>query len=41
MAIGYWNMLPLIGIACLMSNESFTIRFDKNENHHRPESVQT
>ncbi len=40
-AIGYWNVLPLTGIVCPMSNDSFTIRFDKNENDYRPESVQT
>jgi len=40
-AIGYWDVLPLTGLLCPISNDSFAIRFDKNENHHWPEFVQT
>ncbi len=40
-AIGYWNVLPLTGIVCPMSTNSITVRFEKNDKNHRPESVQT
>lgn len=40
-AIGYWNILLLTGIVCLMSNHLFTIRFEKSNKDHRPGSFQT
>jgi len=40
-AIGYLNVLPSTGIVCPLSNDPFTVRFEKNDKNHRPESVQT
>lgn len=40
-ATGYLNLLPSTGIVRPMRNDSFAIRFDKNDKEHRPELVQT
>lgn len=40
-ATGHWNILPLTGIVCPVSINSFTIRLEDNDKRQRPESVHT